>query len=314
MRSGVGIARSLHQEAARFTQRAIGEFFSGQFIAFIIDAGTAMEHLAKARVADHAPLHLFKKHDRDTFSDTERRVVCGGGEPPPLWDELGPIVERISGLRTIGAGEALRLAARKFIPNGVDLAAALRVSTARNAAVHAAESPPLSTVDAIAVDWLAVMSAMGASRHPGELWGNWWSVATPEHLTTQRSLEADADVRIRKAINSSAAFGTSSTRRSWIMLDQGTTSCECPACRCHAVITVARTADFPEHLQREDPDVESHVLDCLYCGLILCGPQIEYSLHLYGRRPSRQPGSAPVLHIRDFVAPADSRIGEDETW
>jgi hypothetical protein len=294
MRNGVGIAKSLHREAARFTQRAVAEFFNRQVIAFIIDAGTAMEHLAKAVVADNAPLHLFKKVDRDSFTPMECRVICGGSEAPPVWEELGPIVDRIAGLWMIGVDQAVHLASRKFVEGGVDRGAAKRVSTARNAAVHAGESPAYTTVDAIATDWLAVMRALGANQSPGELWGNWAPVATTEHLTTQRTSEADAQVRMRRAFNNISGLAIDNARRSWIKLDSSNETTRCPVCHSAAAVTALSPSRFPEHLQAATAsEAESRVLDCLYCGLALYGTQIDYaqqSTHS-GSMTSDQPGS-----------------------
>lgn len=288
MKDGVGIAKSLHKEACRFTQRAMGEFFGRQYIAFIIDAGTAMEHLAKAVLADVDPLRLFVKADREGFGAGERRVICGGGEPPPTWDELLLIVASIASKQTISVARAIRLAS-KTLPQAVSRGAATRVSAARNAAVHAGEAPPLANIDSVAADWFGVMSVLGVRTHPMELWGNWAPVASLDHLCTTRSPRADAEVRVRRAYNSRNGLVVDNARRSHIKLRDVDSALECPACHAAAAITMQLSSMMPEHLlpTAEDRD-QVRVLDCLYCGLILYGTQIEFAAARWPHAPAAE--------------------------
>ena len=277
MKDGVGIAKSLHKEACRFTQRAMGEFFGRQYIAFIIDAGTAMEHLAKAVLADTDPLRLFTKADREGFGAPERRVICGGGEPPPTWDELLLIVASIASKQTISVASSIRLAS-KTLPQAVSRGAATRVSAARNAAVHAGEAPPLADIDRVAADWFGVMTTLGVGIHPMELWGNWAPVATLDHLCTLRSPKADAEVRVRRAYNSHSGFVVDNSRRSRIKLRDTDSAVVCPACHGDAAITMQLSSMVPEHLVAAATEKDRvRVLDCLYCGLTLFGTQIEFA-------------------------------------
>jgi hypothetical protein len=274
MKDGVGIAKSLHAEAARFAQRATSEFFGRQYIAFVIDAGTAMEHLAKAVVADADPLRLFTKVDREGFDAAERRVICGGSEPPPTWNELLRVVGSIASKHTISADSAIRLAS-KTLPNAVNRGAAKRVSAARNAAVHAGEAPPLSEIDSVVADWFDVMTRLGVRRHPAQLWGNWAPVATLDHLRTTRSPNVDAEVRVRQAYDSRSGLAIDNARRGRINIEEAHLTVRCPACRGHAAITMETSSMVPDYLQSAATEDPVRILDCLYCGLTLYGNQIE---------------------------------------
>ena len=273
MKDGVGITKSLRDEAKRFTQQAAGEFFDGQFISFVVDAGTAMEHLAKWVVAARSPLLLYKKPTRRSFKPSEVRALCGGPEAPPEWSKFCAIVNAVANKRTISVDRSMQIASWLCRPESIDFNAFDRVKSARNAAVHAGESP--FDVDAIAADWLRVMNVLGGKLQRFELWGYWEPVATERHLNTQRPAEADADVRLRRSFAAWHGTPTQQHRRAAITLSPSVETRCCPVCRNPAALT----STYKPHLAATgDESPFASVLDCLYCGLVLEDEQIEYAI------------------------------------
>ena len=273
MKDGVGIAKSLRDEAKRFTQQAVGEFFDGQFISFVVDAGTAMEHLAKWVVAERSPLLLYKKKTRRALKRQEVRALCGAPEAPPEWSKFCAIVNDVANKQAISVGRSTQIASWLCRPERFDFDAFDRVRSARNAAVHAVETP--FNVDAVAADWLRVMAVLGRRLERFELWGYWEPVASERHMNSRRTTEADAEVRVRRSFGAWHGRPTQQHRRAAIALSPTIETLCRPVCRNPAALT---SVYKPHLFDASDKSLVAPVLDCLYCGLVLEGDQIEYAI------------------------------------
>ncbi len=288
MREGVGVENSLRWVASRFAQRAVVDFFEGsQHREFVIDAAMAVEFLAKAVVARHDVTDLYELDGDEELTHAQRLV---------LNPALGPGSERLVGSdrvdaltwlvqegKTVNASDAVKSAARRL---KVDVAAADRLITARNAAVH------LGDIDSAAIDGLArdfIKTSLqlwaGLSHHESELWGDLIPIAHPNYMKSDRTPIRDAEVRVVRAQRAFYGSGLYGNRRSRLPLDIGET--RCPSCRCGAIVTTQPVGSAPEQCiptsQRELP-VE--VLDCLVCGLVLFGKkQIEWAIRAYPASP-----------------------------
>jgi hypothetical protein len=284
MREGVGVEASLCWVAARFAQRAVEDFFEGsQHREFVIDAAAAVEFAAKAVVARHDVNELYELRKGTELTDAQRLVLNPSLGP----DDARPIGEAreaamqwlLQNGRTISGTKALTLASRR---TSIDAKATANLFKARNAAVH------LGDIDSLALDGLAhdflhgcVGLWAGLPRNESDLWGDLAPIADVKFMTSDRTPEDDAKVRVIRSRRHWHASGISANRRS--RLDFAEANEQCPSCHQAALVSTqpmgsAPELCVPEH-QRQSP---VDVLDCPSCGLTLFGTtQIDWARRAY---------------------------------
>jgi hypothetical protein len=119
------------------------------------------------------------------------------------------------------------------------------------------------------------MDVLGGRLQRFELWGYWAPVATERHMNSQRTAEADADVRLQRSFGAWHGRPTQQHRRAAITLSPTIETRCCPVCRNPAALT---SVNKPHVVLTRDESPFAPVLDCLYCGLVLEDEQIDYAI------------------------------------
>lgn len=276
MREGVGIASSLQWVSQRFAQRALTGFFAEHWREFLIDAGTAVEHAAKAVIAADNPVRLIVDRQRGQLSEADRAVLSGRSSAPHTsaadWETS---LSRVASMSTIRGKDAVRIA-HEDLGVELDVAATSDLLHSRNASVHLGDVD-IRQLDQHAATLLAsanvLWSAVGI--RPESMWGYLAPVATVDHVQVHRTVDRDADVRLVLAKQHPYVLGAiNSARRSGFLIDGDLT---CPACGAAAFRTTDLAARYSGRIpDNVDPYAMLDILDCLVCDLELLGSQIDY--------------------------------------
>lgn len=285
MREGVGVENSLRWVAARFAQRAVGDFFEGsQDREFVIDAAMAVEFAAKSVVCRHDVTDLYELVDGAELTPAQRLVLnprLGADCDRPIGsvrdDAMAWLLEEG---KTISAAEAVRKSRKRL---EVDVSAADRLIEARNAAVHLGDVDARQ-MDKLARDFVKVIRQLwtGLEHNVTEVWGDLVSIADAKYMKSDRTPVSDAEVRVVRARRAFFSAGLSGNRRSRLPFVDNPV--HCPACgQGGAILTTQPVGSAPEvclPLRLRDLPVE--VLDCPVCGLALFGTkQITWAAHAY---------------------------------
>lgn len=276
MRERVGIAPSLRWVSQRFAQRTLVGFFAEQWREFLIDAGTAVEHAAKAVVAKDDPTRLFTESDQANLTDAQLVVLRGRATSPNIavadWDLA---VAQLAAKHTIGARAAVQFAF-ELCGGRDDKVDANQILNVRNAAVHLGDLNVALIDDAAAAlvrSLSAVWPSTGGGIRPSDMWGYLAPVATVDHVTTSRGSRHDAEVKIVLARQRALNVGqVAAHRRRQLSDHRGDATC--PACGSAASRDAVPAATYATSNARADPHATVDVFDCLVFDLSLRGEQV----------------------------------------
>lgn len=278
---GIGIVPALREVAKRFAQRAIIDLLDGHRREFVIDAGSAVEFLAKAVVADDDPAKLFEIRKGEPPLNAQELAVLDArlqdDQPRRLQaDEVEDVRLALSNRRTITAKQAVeRASVLAHIEDGWFPAASARIRRSRDACLHLGDEP-VAELDDVADDFVRVADRLWAElqRSRTELWG-WAAQVSHVSLLGRRSTpELDAQMQFARAGFRLGALGPIGAARRDALLGRPPNAV-CPSCQRRAYIHHQPPGSRPGHLSR---DGEAHlqvvVFDCLICGLTLWEEQI----------------------------------------
>jgi hypothetical protein len=279
---GVGVAPALREVAKRFAQRAVLDLLDSHMREFAIDAGTAVEFLAKAVVATDDPASLFEiRKDEPPLAWRELAVLNpklqDGARRRLLVHEVQEARVDLARRRTISASRAVRDAFRlASINDELLIAAAKGVHRRRNACIHWGDEPVGDVGDA-ADEFVMLADRLWTALHRSrtELWGWATMVAEVSILGRRDSIELDAQMRIGRSQHELAAVGVVGAARRDTLMGRSPNA-RCPSCHRRAFVHRQPPGSGPAFLPADSSDgTQVMVLDCLICGLSLWGEQIE---------------------------------------
>lgn len=278
---GVGVVPALREVAKRFAQRAVLDLLDGHVREFAIDAGTAVEFLAKAVVAADDPTALFEIRKGAPALDWREQAVLD----PRLQDETGRrlLVDEVQQARhdlarrrTISARRAVEIAFGLAAIHDQRLVfAATRLRERRDACVHFGDEP-VDDIGQAADEFVLLADRLWSELHRSrtELWGWASPVAEVSVLGRRDSVELDARMRLARSRYGLAAVGVVGAARRRGLTGRHPNA-RCPSCQGPALVHRQPPGSGPAYLsdgaQDDDPVV---VLDCLTCGLSLWDAQI----------------------------------------
>lgn len=277
MRDGGGAEATFLEVVPRFSQRAVEGYFAGLAREFTIDAATAVEFAAKAVVARHDVKRLYRDPtklgpDHLGLLDPSARP----GDAQILGSARSQALDELLAMPTVSAREAVTWASSRV---DIDVAAAIKLLNARNRAVHIGDTELAEIDDLARVFGETVIALSAPQRSQQRVFGDVAAIANTTCMSSSRSPDVDAHVRVMLARRRWLAMGADRGRRS--KLGDPRSVDRCPACDGPAHISVVPPGSAPALcLDSGDTNVPLRALDCLHCGLILYGErQIRVARH-----------------------------------
>lgn len=284
--------------SSEFAGSALGAMSDGKHSVFLLHAATALEHLAKAVLAERHP-SLIAVAAKDNFESLLFLV----GE--------GHLANPKSRIRTVGAQEALDRATR-FAPECASLRADLQLLIwVRDGIAHLADASA-ATVDEVLVPYLKaseeLRGALGVDR--SDYWGGFTDLvdsALKEHVEQAR-LRVDAALAVARAeFAKRFAEVDEPTRRSMLDTIEASYSPDryeqqllrCPACGTLALVSGTSIPELDE-----DWDHHEGVLVGVHLASVLFVPDgllcRACHLNLTGRDEMDAAGIAEPWHLDDI--------------
>lgn len=279
----MGLAEDLRRSGQRFAQQAAHDLCSLFTSEFLLNAGTAVELLAKAVVADADPTMVFERpaalteHERQLILPPARRERQGTFDDQATARVL--LAQRRSVTVAVAidrAIERLRLRDLQF-----DLPNQKVVASARNSVAHLGYGVDVADLD-IAACWTANCEAFWEclGHRPMDLWGSYAAAIDATRLTDMRDLAWSVHRRIALAQVHHLQLGVAPSLQAAMSTGEEEIV-RCPACFGPAQIQ-HRTGPGPVDVQEWLLPNGNPTLTCPSCHLELHGEQ--------------QIGLAPGLH------------------
>ena len=242
---------AFYASAREFALSALEAHHAGSHRRVPLDAGTALEHLAKACLARRSPALLAElKNDSSVGSLIGLLRIEGTGPPAKI--------------RTVGLTEALSRIGRFVRPKAArdDLQTLVDI---RNGIVHAAEDTEVEERILTAFVQQADSLLADLGRERGYFWDGQLSVVDAllkdasdklAHRVEVRLAAAAAMLERRYAADGEAVISAVRTLSKSVPLTDAQRFCACPVCDSHAVATGGHTVEWvPDDWDKETGQV-----------------------------------------------------------
>jgi hypothetical protein len=263
---------ALCNSAMEFAQSALDAHHAHRFRRVAVDAGTALEHLAKASLAKRSPALLTELRSEGNFASLLVLLGIKGGRPPRR-------------LRTVGLRDALTRA-RVFVPSQASDDDLQVLGDMRDGTVHAGQGDEVEERLVVAFVRQADAFLEDLKRDRGEFWAG--QVGVVDALLAEATDKTARKVAVRIAgaraeferrygdgpaevLNLVRQMAASSR------LDEATERIQCPACESPGVSIGEHEVEWdsaPGEDRRFRPPrgkvwFDAFTFECSVCGLVL---------------------------------------------